>query len=148
MNIIALKLLALSALLSGCSTPNETFDCPAGQGVGCRSISKINQDIDNGSILKDESLKDASAEEGLQTRVSQTRGIAPVISQVADTRVFDISNPQEIILSDKSVIQRGREEHLRVWIAPHQDAEDNFHEGSVVHTIIRPSYWHFQQLQG
>ena len=143
MNIIALKLLALSAILSGCSTPNETFDCPAGQGVGCRSISKINQDIDNGSILKDESLKGESVEEGLQTR-----GTAPVISQVADTRVFDISNPQEIILSDKSVIQRGREEHLRVWIAPHQDAEDNFHEGIVVHTIIRPSYWHFQQVQG
>jgi len=130
------KLTSLSflALLSGCSIPNETFDCPAGLGVGCRSISAVNQDINNGSILKEE-----MAEIG-----SHKQFIAPVISTVSP----DTLNLSEIVLSDKSVIQRGREEHLRIWIAPHEDGDNNFHEGSIVHTIIRPSYWHLQQIQG
>lgn len=136
--LISLSFLTVS-ILSGCSLPNETFDCPAGLGVGCRSISKVNQDIDNGSILKEE-----MAEIGFHKQF-----VAPVISQVSP----DTLNLSEIVLSDKSVIQRGREEHLRVWIAPHADEDNNFHEASVVHTIIRPSYWHlqhwnFQNIQG
>jgi len=132
------RLISLSFLtiltLSGCSIPNETFDCPAGQGVGCRSISAVNQDINNGSILKEE-----MAEIGFHKQF-----VAPVVSHVSP----DALNLQEIVLSDKSIIQRGREEHLRVWIAPHADEDNNFHEGSVVHTILRPSYWHLQQIQG
>jgi len=137
------KLISLSFLtiltLSGCSLPNETFDCPAGQGVGCRSISAVNQDINNGSILKEE-----IAEMGFHKQF-----VAPVVSYVSpDALNLQEIVSQDIVLSDKSIIQRGREEHLRVWIAPHADEDNNFHEGSVVHTIIRPSYWHLQQIQG
>jgi conjugal transfer pilus assembly protein TraV len=130
----------LTALtLSGCSIPNETFDCPAGQGVGCRSISNVNQDINNGSILKEELAEPGLAEIGFNKQF-----VAPVVSQASP----DALNLQEIVLSDKSVVQRGREEHLRIWIAPHEDEENNFHEGNVVHTILRPSYWHLQEMRG
>ena len=136
--LIALNFLTI-ATLSGCSIPNETFDCPAGQGVGCRSISKVNQDIDNGSILKEE-MAEASF---------NRQFVAPVVSQVSsDALNLQEIVSQDIVLSDKSIIQRGREEHLRVWIAPHADEDNNFHEGSVVHTILRPSYWHLQEVRG
>jgi len=131
--LIALNFLTI-AILSGCSTPNETFDCPAGQGVGCRSISAVNQDINNGSILKEE-MAEASF---------NRQFVAPVVSQVSP-HTLDL---QEVVLSDKSIIQRGREQHLRVWIAPHADEDNNFHEASVVHTILRPSYWHLQEIRG
>jgi conjugal transfer pilus assembly protein TraV len=142
------RLISFSLLttltLSGCSIPNETFDCPAGQGVGCRSISNVNQGINNGSILKEELVEPGLAEIGVNKQF-----IAPVISQVSpDSLNLQEIVSQDIVLSDKSVVQRGREEHLRIWIAPHEDEENNFHEGSVVHTILRPSYWHLQQIQG
>ena len=133
MKIMSLNLLVLTTLLSGCTMPNETFDCPSGQGVGCSSISKVNQGINNGTILKEE-LAESSF---------QNQGMPPVVSTISPDKL----DLQQIVLSDKSVIQRGREEHLRVWIAPHQDAENNFHESSIVHTVIRPSYWHLQQIQ-
>jgi type IV conjugative transfer system lipoprotein TraV len=131
--LMYLKVLTIPVLLSGCSIPNETFDCPAGQGVGCSSISKVNHGINNGTILKEE----------LTETGFPNQGIAPVVSTVNPSQL----DLQQIVLSDKSVIQRGREEHLRIWIAPHQDAENNFHEASIVHTVIRPSYWHLQQIQ-
>ena len=49
------------------------------------------------------------------------------------------SNP--IAMGDEGMIQRVQEEHLRVWVAPFQDEQGNFHEASVVHTIIKPGYW-------
>ncbi len=48
---------------------------------------------------------------------------------------------EPIVMSDKGMIQRISEEHLRVWVAPHQDEQGNFHEASVVHTVIKPGYW-------
>ena len=36
-------------LLSGCSTYQETFECKPGKGVGCRSLSHVNQMVDAGA---------------------------------------------------------------------------------------------------
>lgn len=38
-------------------------------------------------------------------------------------------------------VQRVTEEHLRVWVAPHQDHLGHFHEGSVIHTVLKPGFW-------
>ena len=37
-------------LLSGCSTYQETFECKPGKGVGCRSLSHVNQMVDAGVL--------------------------------------------------------------------------------------------------
>lgn len=42
----------------GCSSPyGETFECPPGKGVGCRSISTVNHLVDHGAF-------DGAPEEG------------------------------------------------------------------------------------
>ena len=46
-----------------------------------------------------------------------------------------------ISLSDSMAVHRAQEEHLRVWIAPFQDEQGNLHEGSVIHTVLKPGYW-------
>jgi hypothetical protein len=30
---------------------------------------------------------------------------------------------------------------MRIWMAPFQDANGNFHEAAVIHTLQRPSFW-------
>ena len=55
-------------------------------------------------------------------------------------------NQEEVVLTDKSIIQRAKEEPLRIWIAPFQDDQGNFHEASVVHSIIRPAFWQMQTI--
>ena len=119
--------LSLGILLSGCSTTSETFDCKAGKGVGCKSISQVNSMVDEGSL--------GSEKEGnLATPLS-----TPVITTAS---LSSNSSGQNIALSDDMAVHRIREEHLRVWIAPFQDHQGNLHEGTIVHTVLKPGFWH------
>lgn len=45
-----LSLLLCLISLSGCSTYSETFDCSPGLGVGCKSLSQVNQMVEKGHL--------------------------------------------------------------------------------------------------
>ncbi len=124
----SLLFLSVLTLLSGCSTTSEVFECEAGKGIGCKSISEVNKMVDNEKL--------AHNEEPDFLKIS-----TPVFAKntsVPDTREGGLN---EAVLSDQTLVNRVREEHLRVWIAPFQDEKGNLHEGSVVHTVIRSGYW-------
>lgn len=110
-------------ILSGCSITSETFDCKEGKGVGCKSISAVNQMVDQGSF------GDATSSPSISL---------PVLSQPSPTLKY-VNAPQ-----GETTINRVKEEHLRVWMAPFQDEYGNLHEGSVIHTVLKPGYWHIQ----
>lgn len=42
--------------------------------------------------------------------------------------------------SINSNVKRIAEEHVTIWVAPHQD-HDNWHEECKVHTILRSGFW-------
>ncbi len=115
----------VTLMLTACSSASESFDSEATKGVGAKSISEVNAMIDQGKI------------DGLKSEVDQASVVAPVVVQKA----VPIANPETIVLSDHSVIQRQPEQHMRIWFAPFQDINGNFHEASIVHTLLRPSFW-------
>ncbi len=126
--------LSFLILLSGCSSTSEVFECEAGKGIGCKSISQVNKMVDQGQL-------------GESTDESQSlKTGAPVFVQhnltpdslIPNSKPIDMN---EIVLSDQTTVSRIKEDHLRVWIAPFQDDQGNLHEGSVIHTVIRPGYW-------
>ena len=125
--------VSIGVILSGCSTTSETFDCKAGKGVGCKSISQVNKMVDEGSL-------GAEQEERSHTLLS-----APVITTASLSPGSPGYQGPDIALSDDMVVHRIREEHLRVWIAPFQDQQGNLHEGTVVHTVLKPGFW---QIRG
>lgn len=47
--ITAMGLLS-AAFLNGCSTYQESFDCPVGEGIRCASLSTINKKMDKDEI--------------------------------------------------------------------------------------------------
>lgn len=137
---------SLCVSLGGCSTTSETFDCKEGKGVGCKSISEVNQMVDQGA-LGDGAL-------GAGSSVSIMPLPAPVISAgPLEGKILQISEggdsqqggnlPQGVDprLVDGVHVYRISEEHLRVWMAPFQDDQGNLHEGSVIHTVLKPGYW-------
>lgn len=117
-----MKIFFLSATicLSGCSSVSEVFDTPPGEGVGNKPISEVNRMVSQGSLGKEDP--------SLPQVLSPVMGIPSL-------------KPSAFVLSDKTVIQRVPEQTGRVWIAPFQDEQGNFHEGSIVHTLITPSSW-------
>jgi len=123
----AIFLSFICLFLTGCSTSSETFDCQVGQGVGCKSISTVNKMVDQGY------LEDEKGEEAAPSSVLSSS--SPVISTASLSQQLDTP------LADEFSVHRIQEEHLRVWIAPYQDIQGNFHEGSIVHTVLKPGYW-------
>ena len=106
-------------ILTGCSTSKEAFDCKIGKGVGCRSITEVNEMV-NERKLDTTFLKEKSSANKVSSAV--------VMSNNATC-------------ADSMDVQRVTEEHLRLWIAPFQDKQGNFHEGSIVHTVLKPGFW-------
>ena len=129
-----MSIFALSALLClnlcACSTTSETFDCKAGKGVGCKSISEVNQMVDSNTRVQGR-FGESEVEKGQQ----------PILPLETADRDKTLSQQTEIPLSDTIAVHRVQEEHLRVWIAPFQDEQGNLHEGSVIYTILKPGYW-------
>jgi conjugal transfer pilus assembly protein TraV len=120
----ALKFISIVVVLqglSGCSKMSGTFDCPYGKGVGCRSITEVNQMVNDGKLS------------GLDSeRATQNKAIVAV----------KCNKPEAIALYDKAKVHRMKEEHLKVWVAPFEDEQGNFHEDSVIHTVLKAGSWH------
>lgn len=114
-----LKIVCLLAVVintSGCALYSKEFDCKVDKGLGCKSISEVNQLVDNGALKE----------------VRENKSVNFPANAVCSLPIG---------LSDQAKIQRVQEEHLRVWIAPYQDEQGNFHEASLIHTVIKPGYW-------
>lgn len=135
----AILAVSLGMILSGCSTTSETFDCKAGQGVGCKSISQVNKMVDEGSLGSDQ---ETGSHTQLVSPVITTASVSP--DGVSPDAVSPALSGQDIALSDDMVVHRIREEHLRVWVAPFQDHQGNLHEGTIVHTVLKPGFWHIK----
>lgn len=107
--------------LSGCSTVSESFDTKPGKGVGFKSVSDVNQMVEDGKI------------EGL-----------PLKKDAVTQPIVTLEKPSmvDFIPTFDSKVMRRPEKHMRVWVAPYQDGTGNFHEGSVVHTLINHGTWH------
>jgi conjugal transfer pilus assembly protein TraV len=134
--------------LCGCSTTSETFDCQAGQGVGCKSITEVNQLVDQQAQNQQNRGKETEQD-------TQSIGVPQNTESFPSPIIFQ--NPPKIdhtkgfvapiSLSDTFTVQRMPEEYLRVWIAPFQDNQGNLHEGSVIHTIVKPGCWKMMGAQ-
>lgn len=115
-----LKLLLISTVLavSGCASMNSEFNCPAGKGVGCKSIHEINQMVDEGVL--------SSGESQPQPHILKTT-LTPLLVDINET----------------ALPQRSAEKILRVWIASYEDIEGNWHSPQTVHTVVKKAEWQY-----
>ena len=133
---IPFSLTALVLILAGCSTASETFDCEPGKGVGCQSITKVNKMIDQGQFL--------DSQEGFVSPLSNQNFLSKTPLPSFSTSTFPNPPSERVVASDNTVVQRIAEQPIRVWVAPYQDEAGNFHEASVVHSVIQGGYWQVQ----
>ena len=118
-------ILCVMSLLSGCSVYKEDFaECGTDKGIACKTLPEVHEIVNGQAIFENNT------------------SMSPVVLPADPKQI----NHEEVVLADKSIIQRAKEEHLRVWIAPFQDDQGNFHEASVVHSIIRPAFWQMQTI--
>lgn len=118
-------LIINAGFLSACTT-NSSFDCPNKAGVNCRSLDQINAMVDRGEIhgrMEDSGNRLASA------RIEQS-----------DEHDEFQSFPSSPTFIPGQPIRYG-ETVQRIWIAPYEDVEGNYHQDSVLYTIIKGGHW-------
>lgn len=129
-----LATLSFSLLLVGCSHTQEEFDCPAGKGIGCQSVTEVKKKLNQGEVDMPETTTEA-----YQRRGGHDAFTPPVLSQAP---MQGGVTPISFMDSNGMVIQRTPEKPLRIWIAPYQDHDGNLRESSVIHTVIQVGTWH------
>ncbi len=130
----AKSLIALLSfvLLSACAVSKESFDCPAGLGVGCKSIHEVNQ------LLNEQNL---GAKDLSMISATDAQSLAPAL----ETSALSMPIPAHLKDKDSLLLQRVPERALSIWFAPFSDAEGHLHEASTVHVLLKPSTWQIEE---
>ena len=113
------KAIALFTLLTqvGCAGFNNQYQCKPGRGVPCKSMSEINDMIDNNALptAKPKSVKHKKVAVTLKEGAT-----APRIT--------------------KKVI-RVPEETMRVYIKAYEDEAGRYHHDSEMNLVVKQAYW-------
>lgn len=107
--------------LTACSIMNSSFDCPNKSGVNCKSLDQINRMVDSGEI-----------------RGRMQTGCAGV-AKCTDGAEFQ-SFPVSASFRSGQPIRYG-ETVQRIWIAPYEDSEGNYHQDSIIYAVMKGGHW-------
>jgi hypothetical protein len=115
-------LILVLVTLSGCSSYSETFDCPAGKGVGCKSLSRVNQMVETGD-LPHKDPEDNALSDVIKSRLVKTDQAAPLHLN-AD-------------IMGAPVMYAGGPKTNRIWFAGYKDVHGNYHGPHFVEPVLK-----------
>lgn len=111
---------AIAMTISACSSMNGSFDCPNKAGVNCRSLDQVNDMVDSGQLHgrssysnQDEPSSNSTEFEAFPSATTYTPG-APL---------------------------RYGETVQRIWVAPYEDTEGNYHQDNLMYAIVKRGHW-------
>ena len=115
--------MALSGLSACSSIYNDSFDCKAGTGVPCKSISEINTMVDRGEVGRISSAsKSESPEIDVSTLPSFQEGMASANPMIKG-------------------VYRVPEQTLRVWLPAHLEEGGTWSGARYLYTVVTPGRW-------
>lgn len=141
MNIKPIALLITLTLANGCTPYAESFDCPPGRGVGCKSLNIVNHMVEEGQLpLEETPLKsDALKSTPLETLSDQGKeeNKKPVSSSSCLIEARDSRAPLQLVNHHASHAVPSRETHLKVWVAAYEDEEGAYHAPSFLYVALK-----------
>lgn len=118
-------ILSCTGLLSACADLNSKFTCPIQPGVMCANLDDVNAMVDQGKIGAPNSTTDASIDNATASLLSQNNAI-------------------NLATGDP---WREGESILRIWVAPYEDGASNYHQASLLYSLVREGHWVNNPLQ-
>lgn len=107
-------------LLSGCAAMNTSFTCHTSSGGGCQSLDQVNHGVDQNMLTP------------LNTHRASTK-----TENISKRNYFEGYPGTEI--TNKPILYGNTVQ--RIWIAPYIDADNNYHDPSVVYTVLKTNHW-------
>lgn len=115
-----LLLIVMTHLLAACSTMNSSFDCPNKAGVSCKSLDQINNMVDSGQL---QGRTQMSFYDNNQAENPEFQSFPTMTSYVPGAPI------------------RYGETVQRIWIAPYEDNEGNYHQDNLIYAIMKGGHW-------
>ncbi len=109
MKLKILPLLFILPILNGCMTYSESFDCPPGRGVGCKSLSQVNDMVETGDLP---------------------------LEKINTTRELNQKVTPESQKPEGWIEAKNHQHGLRIWVAGYQDEGGNLHGPSYVYASM------------
>jgi conjugal transfer pilus assembly protein TraV len=125
--LVMMALIVSQFGMTGCTTMNSSFDCPNKAGVNCKSLDQINGMVDTGEIHG-------------RTRGSVFDAAKGEKSEKSADRAEFQSFPMSAAFMPGQPIRYG-ETVQRIWIAPYEDTEGNYHQDSLMYSIMKGGHW-------
>ena len=129
LNLKHLTILCTLHLAACMGVYDEDFDCGVGKGVGCRSISQVNEMVNRGQVplptAEDEEKEDR--DESSTEDVELSTENLPVLAPLASEQGFKV--------------KRIPEKTVRLWVAPHEAQDGSFVEETYVNLVIESGRW-------
>lgn len=111
MKILMSGLILSGVMLTGCTKLNSEFDCPAPNGGSCKRMDQVYDLVNGDGGVSGESLA-----------VAPSRN--PLIVE---------GRPGDPLRYGEGV--------MRVWVAPYEDVEGNYHQASQVYSVVQKGHW-------
>jgi len=93
--------ISLTLILSGCSVYKNKFDCPAKKGIGCESVSKVNELINDDEL--ESFTEDLEAKSNKKSRPGNYRSKTKKSCNCNRSKINDASNFSNYGDEDKPV---------------------------------------------
>jgi conjugal transfer pilus assembly protein TraV len=119
-NYLSILLLMNICFISACSTMNSNFDCPNKAGISCKSLDQINGMVDSGQLRG-------------RTQTSLANDTGNMTNEFQSFPVASTFVPGQPIRYGETV--------QRIWIAPYEDTEGNYHQDNLIYSVIKPGAW-------
>ena len=156
MNIKPMTLLITLVIANGCTPYSESFDCPPGRGVGCKSLNIVNHMVEEGQLpLEDAPLENGSPKSGplesapLKSEPHETESPKTISDQGKEENkkpaspssclieAKDSRSPLHLVNHHTPHAVPSRETHLKVWVAAYEDEEGTYHAPSFLYAALK-----------
>lgn len=119
--LFTITLTLINMVFLAACTMNSSFDCPNTAGINCKSLGEIDRLVDSGQ---------------LQGRIPIEKTKTTVL---ADKAEFESFPPSSTFIPGQPI--RYGETVQRIWIAPYEDSEGNYHQDSLMYSIVKGGHW-------
>ena len=148
-------LVLLSMGLTACAQLNNQFDCPHKATGVCASMNEVYKRSQTGDLPSLQQRQSVSAAQPAPTASFATTANPSLASVSAPRRVGIVSpalRPAPVGITPipasssmkrqaDSLPARQPEKVLRVWVAPFEDTQGNYHQGTHILAVVAPGAW-------
>ena len=118
--IFTLFIITTAFSVTGCSSMNGSFDCPNKAGVNCKSLDQVNDMVDSGQVHG-------------QSNEAAFTGSAATSNEFGAYPASEIYHPGAPLRYGETV--------QRIWVAPFEDTDGNYHQDSLMYAIVKKGHW-------